>query len=131
MPTTTTIPSFTFNSAGNIRASASLSASGTANYDVDYSAIISARITVKNTPGGSVAATRGVRVDILNRYGSSPTTGITAFISFTLPSQTASTAEDLTFDLSPGKYNIKITNLDTTNAVTVEITGDTWVITTS
>lgn len=124
----TITPSFTFNAAGNVRASASLASSGTANYDVDYSAVIGARVTVLNTPGGSVAATRGVRVDVFNRYGSSPTTSITAMISFTLPSATASTAETLTFDLTPGKYNIKITNLDGTNAVTVEITADTLVI---
>lgn len=121
-------PSFTFNSAGNIRASASLAASGTANYDVDYSAVIGARVTILNTPGGTVAATRGVRFDIFNRYGSSPTTSATAMIVFTLPSATASTAETLTVDLTPGKYNLKITNLDTANAVTVEITGDTMVI---
>jgi hypothetical protein len=128
MPTTTTIPNFTYNSAGNIRASASLTNSGTANYDVDYSAVMQGIVTVKNTPGGSVSSTRGVRVDVYNRYGSSPTTDASPVQSYTLPSATASTAEDLTIWLQPGKYNIKITNLDATNAVTVEITGDTMVL---
>lgn len=127
----TTTPSFTFNTAGNVRSSASLSASGTANYDVDYSAVIQAIVTVKNTPGGSVASTRGVRVDIYARYGSSPTTGATPVQTYTLPSATASTAEDLTIYLAPGKYNIKVTNLDGTNAVTVEITADTFVLSTT
>lgn len=127
----TTIPSFTFNSAGNVKSSASLSASATGNQDVDYSAVIGARVVVKNTPGGSVAATRGVRIDVFVRYGSGPATAVTAWISFTMPSAAASTAEDLAFDLPPGKYNIKWTNLDASNAVTLEITGDTWVISTT
>lgn len=122
---TTTTPVYTGNLAGNIRSSASLAASGTANYDVDYSSKWEAQIHVLNTPGGSVAGTRGVRVDIYRRYGSSPTTGQTAFLSYTLPSTTASTAESWDIFVGPGKYNIKITNLDATNAVTVEITGDT------
>lgn len=127
----TTTPSFTYNSVGNIRSSASLSSSGTANYDVDYSAVVGAIVTVKNTPGGSVSSTRGVRVDVYNRYGSSPTTDATPVQSWTLPSQTASTTEDLTVYLGPGKYNIKITNLDASQSVTVEITGDTFVLTTA
>lgn len=122
---TNTTPVYTGNLAGNIRSSASLAASGTANYDVDYSSKWEAQIHVLNTPGGSVAGTRGVRVDIYRRYGSSPTTGQTAFLSYTLPSTTASTAESWDIFVGPGKYNIKITNLDATNAVTVEITGDT------
>ena len=128
---TTTTPSFAFNSAGNIRSSASLAASGTANYDVDYSAVMQALVTVKNTPGGSVSSTRGVRVDVYARYGSSPTTSASPVQTFTLPSATASTTEDLVIWLGPGKYNIKITNLDTGQAVTVEITGDTYVLTTT
>lgn len=121
----TTTPNYTGNSAGNVRASASLAASGTANYDVDYSAKFEGQIHVQNTPGGSVSGTRGVRIDIYRRYGSSPTTAPTPFLTFTLPSTTASTAESLDVFVGTGKYNIKITNLDATNAVTVEITGDT------
>jgi hypothetical protein len=127
----TTNPSFTFNAAGNIRSSASLGAGATDNANVDYSAVIEALVTVKNTPGGTVAATRGVRVDIFNRHGSTPTTGDSAVQSYTLPSAAASTAETLTIRLGPGKYNVKVTNLDASNAVTVEITGDTYVLTTA
>jgi hypothetical protein len=82
----TTAPSFTFNAAGNIRSSASLGAGATDNANVDYSAVMEAIVTVKNTPGGSVAATRGVRVDVFNRHGSSPTTGDSATLAYTLPS---------------------------------------------
>jgi hypothetical protein len=121
----TTTPAYTGNTAGNVIASGSIGASGTANADVDYSAKFEAQIHVKNTPGGSVAATRGLKVEVFRRYGSSPTTGQTAFMTFTLPSATASTAESLDFFLGPGKYNIKLTNLDASNAVTAEVTGDT------
>lgn len=121
----TTTPVYTAGAAGNIRSSASLAASGTANYDVDYSAVFEGQVHVLNTPGGTVAATRGVRVDVYRKYGSSPTTGQTPMMSYFLPSQTASTAESIDFFLPSGKWNIKITNLDASNAVTVEITGDT------
>jgi hypothetical protein len=122
---TTTTPTYTGNSAGNIHASASLAASATANDNYDGSAVFETQVHVKNTPGGSVAATRGLKVEVFRRYGSSPTTGETAFITYTLPSATASTAESIDFYLPCGKYNIKITNLDATNAITVEVTGDT------
>lgn len=114
----------TFNTAGNIRASASLAASGTANYDVDYSTAFESQIHVKNTPGGTISSTRGVRIDVYRRYGTSPTTGETPIWTMTLPSATASTAESGDIFLGPGKYNVKITNLDISQAVTVEITGD-------
>jgi hypothetical protein len=121
----TTIPTYVGNADGNVDASASLAASASRNANVDYSAVFEGQIHVKNTPGGSVAATRGLRIDVFRRYGSSPTTSPTPCYTKTLPSQTASTAEGDDIFLSTGKYNIKVTNLDATNAVTVEITGDT------
>jgi hypothetical protein len=127
----TTTKSWTRGAAGNIRSSASLAASGTANYDVDCSGAVGATVHVKNTPGGTVAATRGVRVEVFRRFGNSPTTADTAVQPFTLPSAVASTAESLDVDLAGDYYNIKITNLDTANAVTVEITGDSFVLSTT
>lgn len=120
---TSTTPVMSFGAS--VRASASLAASGTDNADVDYSAVFEAQLHVKNTPGGTVAATRGVRVDVYRRYGSGPTTGQSPMASYFLPSTTASTAESIEIFLSTGKYNIKVTNLDTANAVTVEILADT------
>jgi len=124
MPTTHTTPTYTGNSAGNIRSSASLSASATANYDVDYSAVMEGQVHVKNTPGGTIAATRGLRIDVYRRYGATPTVAESPMASYTLPSAGASTAESIDIYLGPGNYNVKITNLDASNAVTVEITGD-------
>jgi hypothetical protein len=120
----TTTPTYTAGAAGNIHTSASLGAGATANDNYDGSAVFETQVHVLNTPGGSVAATRGVKVEVFRRYGTTPTLGESAMLTYTLPSTTASTAESLDFFLPTGKYNIKITNLDGTNAVTVEITGD-------
>lgn len=122
---TTTTPNYTGNTANNIRASSALAASGTANYDVDYSAKFEGQIHVNNTPGAAVSGTRGLRVDVYRNYGATPTLSATPFMSFTMPSTTASTLESLDFFLSTGKYNIKITNLDAAQGLTVGITGDT------
>lgn len=127
----TTNPTYTGNTAGNIRTSGSLGAGASANYDVDYSAVMEGQVHVKNTPGGTVAATRGLKVEVFRNYGATPTKAQTACQTYTLPSATASTAESLDFWLGPGKYNITVTNLDGSNAITVEITGDTLVLTTA
>jgi len=115
----------TRNAPGNIRTSSSLAASGVATYDVDYSAKLEGQVTVKNTPGGTIAATRGVRVDVYLIYSSSNVVTTIAIQSLSLASTTASTAESAPLFLTTGKYRISITNIDISNAVTVEITGDT------
>jgi len=121
----TTIPTYTPSTAGNVRASASLAAAGTDNDNIDLSANYGGWITVLNTPGGTVASTRGLKIELFNRYGDSPTTAATASIVYTLPSATASTAETSPrMWIGVGYWNIKITNLDASNAVTVEITLD-------
>lgn len=118
-------PSMTFGAVGNVRASASLAASGTASYQIDLSAKIEGQITVTNTPGGTVAATRGVRVDFFPRYGSTPEDSLIAAFSYTMPSTAASTEESKTFFVGTGQWTVKVTNLDVTNAVTLEITSAT------
>lgn len=122
---TSTTPVMTFNAVDNVRAAASLAASGTANYDVDYSAVFEAQVHIKNTPGGTISGTRGLKIEIFKRTGSGPTTGSSPFMTYFLPSQTASTAESADIYLSTGKYNIKITNLDTAQAIDVAIGADT------
>lgn len=118
-------PSMTFNAVGNVRTAASLGAGASASYSIDASTKLELQITVTNTPGGTVASTRGVRVNFLPRYGSTPEdTTIPAF-SYTLPSQTASTEESKTFFLGTGQWTVTVTNLDATNAVTLEITSAT------
>ncbi len=117
-------PVMTTGSAGNVRSSATLAASGTANYDIDYSTVYEAQIQVGGT-FGTVAGTSGIQIDIFRRIGTTPVTDTVAVFS-TIISSTASTTKARSIALSTGKYNIKITNLDATNAVTsVYITGDT------
>jgi hypothetical protein len=117
-------PSMTFNTAGNVRSSASLSAGANASYNLDYSTKIEGQVTVKSTPGGTVAATNGCKIELLPRYGSTPSDSTIPAISYTIPS-VASTAASKTLYVGTGKYVVKVTNLDATNAITVEITGDT------
>ena len=121
-----TTPTYVAGSAGNVIASASLGASATTNSStaMDFSAGFQGQIHVLNTPGGSVAATRGLKIEIFRRYGTTPTTAQTAMYTYTLPSTTASTAESVDIFLDTGVYNIKLTNMDASNAVTVEITSD-------
>lgn len=118
-------PVTTYESEGNIRASSSLAAGGSASYDIDARGVLQLQLTVLNTPGSSVSSTRGVRVDLYNMYGETPSVPPTANPSMTLPSQTASTAESLSLWLGTGWWRVKITNLDATYAVTVEITSAT------
>ncbi len=120
---TTTVPTYTANTAGNIHTSASLAASGTANDNYNGSAVFETQVHVKCV-AGTVAATNGIRVDVYRRYGATPTTAESPFLTYTIP-QTGSTTTTLDFFLPTGQYNIKYTNLDTSNAVTIETTGDT------
>ena len=123
---TTTVVAYTGNSAGNIRASGSLAASGTSSANLDYSAVFEAQIDVECTPGGTVAGTNGLKIEIFRRYGSTPTTAATAMLTYTLPSVASTAASLPPIYLGPGYYTIKWTNLDTANALTdVTITGDT------
>lgn len=119
-------PSMTFNAPGNIRTSASLAASGTASYNLDFSTVFQGQVTVKATPSGTVAATNGCRVQFFPRYGSGPADSTIAEVTYTIPS-VASTAASKTFKLGTGKYVVTVTNLDATNALSggVEITSDT------
>jgi hypothetical protein len=122
---TTTTPTYTGNAAGNVRSSSSLAASGTANYDLDFSAVFEGQIHIKNTPGSSISGTRGLKVEVFRSYGSTPTVAQTSTLAYTLPSAVASTAESLDIYVPTGHWNVKVTNLDGSQAVTVEITSDT------
>jgi hypothetical protein len=130
-------PTFTPGSAGNIYGSNSLAAntsyttsafyvgvsgqSGAAGSTTTGSAV-SGRVQVWNTGGATVATTNGLQVTVFSTSdGTNYDTiayGGTGFVIATV----ASTAALASFDLPPGQYKIKLTNLDTSNAITVEIT---------
>jgi len=118
-------PSSTFNAAGNLLTSQSLAASGTVTANIDASAKFEVQVTIKNTPGAAIAATRGVKVECFAGYGTGPSYTTIAPIIYQLLSATASTLESAEVYLPTGKWQIKLTNLDATNAVTVELTTST------
>jgi hypothetical protein len=113
--------------AAVVRASATLAAntSDTVTANLDFSAKIEGQVTVVNTPGGTVASTRGLRVRFYPRYGASPTTTTIPILDYTMPSETASTLESRTFYLGTGKWSLTLTNLDASNAITVAVSSDT------
>lgn len=126
MPTSTT-PGYTGNASAIIAAQV-LAASATVNVNLDISSKFGAWIHVNNTPDSSVSATRGLKVEVFRRYGSTPTTGATPLFTYTMPSASASTLESLDFFLpGPNKYNIKLTNLDAAQQLDeISVWSDTW-----
>lgn len=123
MPTNTTTV-LTEGVKAALDASASLAAATSRTFNWDLRDSLWGLLLVLNTPGGTVAGTRGVRIDCYRRYGTTPTNSASPTISYTLPSAVASTDEDITIPLGPYNWHIKLTNLDAANAVTLEATGD-------
>jgi hypothetical protein len=113
-------PSLTYNAAGNLITSSSLGAGANTTADIDASTKFAVKIVVKNTPGGTVAATRGLKIEVLEGYGSSVVYTTVSLPAATLPSAVASTAESMVLEYGPGKYRLRLTNLDASNAVTIE-----------
>lgn len=109
-------PSMTFNAFGNIVNAGALAASATATSAVDASAKFEVQIQVQAI-FGTVAATSGLQVDVFRRFGAGPTDDTISVTTFTIPS-TTSTTKDQSFALPTGKYDVKVTNLDGTNALT-------------
>jgi hypothetical protein len=114
----------TSNAAGNLLASTTIAASGTnSTTNLDASTAFEAQVQVSVT-FGTVAATSGLQVDVFRRIGSGPAVDTVAITSFVIAS-TASTTVKQSFALPTGRYNIKLTNLDATNSVTlVTLTDD-------
>lgn len=115
-------PAMTFNAEANVLASQALAASGTVTADVDASTVFEVQLQFKNAGGASVSATNGLRVEVFRRLGTTPTNDTEAMTSFDLPT-TASTSRYKSLALPTGKYRIKLTNLDTAQGITVEITS--------
>lgn len=119
----TTIPTLTPGVANAIRALSTLAASGTASYDIDYSANYGGWLHIIGT-FGTIAATNGLQIELFKYYGTTPTLAVTAWNTWTIPG-TASTTKDIDIPVPNGKWSVKLTNLDGTNALTnVGITSD-------
>jgi hypothetical protein len=118
-------PSMTFNTAGNADASASLAASANRTFNLDLSTKFEGQLTVKAV-FGTVAATSGIRIEVFKGYGSTPTyTTLNPNISLVIPSVGSTTSYSPAIHIPTGKWQVKLTNLDGTNAVTCEATTDT------
>jgi hypothetical protein len=115
-------PSMTFNAQAGVLASGSLAASGTSTTAYDVSSKFEGQLQVKNTGGGTVAATNGLKVEVFRRFGAGPVDDTIPVVGFIIPT-VASTASYQSVGLPTGKYDVKLTNLDTANAITVEMTS--------
>ncbi len=116
-------PSMTFNAKGNILNASSVAASGTSTNAVDASNKFEVQIQIE-CAFGTVAATNGCQVSVYRRFGAGPTDDTIAALTFVIPG-TTSTTKDQSIALPTGKYDVVITNLDGTNAITVTITTST------
>jgi hypothetical protein len=119
-------PQFTTSNAkGNLLPSATIAANGNTTFNVDVSGKFKALVQVEAT-FGTFSTTAGLQIDIFRRIGSGPQVDSIAAVSL-LMAATASTTQDKSFALPPGRYQVKLTNLDATNSVTsVTATDDTW-----
>lgn len=119
-------PAITYGSAGNVVASGSVSggASTTAtSVDFSTSGAFGGDIAVKVTTGGTVAGTNGCRLDIYAQGDASSTFDTVATYTYTFSGLSASTTYQKSLRVPTGIYNVKATNLDATNAITVQITS--------
>lgn len=110
-------PSMTFNAAANALSSASLAAAGTVTFNLDFSTKFEGHIQVKNTGGGTVAATNGLQIDVFPAVDTGPDYDTVSAYTTVIATVT-STTNYATIKVPTGKYQVKLTNLDPTNAVT-------------
>jgi len=116
-------PTITYGTAGNLSASASLANASPVTVTADFSTTkFGGLITAKGTGGGTVAATNGLRVQIFELGDTVPTADTIATTDYTIP-MTTSTVAQRGFRVPTGKYSVKITNLDTSNTITAQLTS--------
>lgn len=119
-------PSMTLGTT--LHTSGSLAASATAVDTLDASTKFEAQVMYKVTAGATVAATYGLKIQVFALYSGSTygdagtaTRDDNPNFTFTVTGYIASDVEYSPLIYVPtGKYKFKITNLDATNAVTVE-----------
>ena len=110
-------PSMTLtNAAGSLLASTSVAASGNATFNVDLSAKFEGQIQVGVT-FGTIAATAGLQIDAFRRIGSGPAVDTNAVTTFVIPAVAGARLQSCALPI--GRYQIKLTNLDATNGLTL------------
>jgi hypothetical protein len=126
-------PTFTPGSAGNVYGPASLAANTSVTSNAFYVGVsgqsgaqgstttgsaVSGRLQVASTGGATVATTNGCQVQVLSSSDGGTTYDVVPYIGPFVIATVASTLESASYDLPPGQYKLKLTNLDTTNALT-------------
>jgi hypothetical protein len=118
------MPAPTVTSNQTLRSSASLGAGATSSHDLDIRTKFEARIQVKNTGGGTVAATNGLQVDVFRYVDGGTRKDTIAMLTFAITT-TVSTEKEQSVALPTGHYSVKFTNLDASNAITVDALYET------
>lgn len=120
-------PTSTYNTAGNVLASQSLAAGANVTVDVDASAKFELGAEAKMTAGGTVAATNGLQLDAYEKFGPTGSEDICTVATFSRQTGNVAASAVASFPvaLPCGKWRLKLTNLDASNAITVLITSRT------
>lgn len=123
-------PSMTLGTT--LHTSASLAAGATTNDTLDASTKFEAQVMYKVTAGATVAATFGLKIEVYELYSGTTypqdvaTGTLNPNYTYTLAGYSASQiVYSPKIYLPTGKWKIKLTNLDATNAITVEGIYDT------
>ncbi|WP_165221910.1 hypothetical protein [Aquisphaera insulae] len=118
-------PSVTAGIAGNVVASGLLGAGANVASTVDFSTggAFGGDVAIRVTAGATVSGTNGCRLDVFPLGDSTPAFDTVASQSYTLSPVVASGTYQKTLRLPTGVYSLKATNLDATNAITVQITS--------
>ncbi|QEH38651.1 hypothetical protein OJF2_72570 [Aquisphaera giovannonii] len=118
-------PIVTAGTAGNVIASGPLAAGGTATATVDLSTggAFGGDIALRVTTGSSVAATNGCRLDVFPQGDAGGAYDTVAAATYPFSGLSASSTYQKTLRLPTGVYKVVATNLDATNAITVQVTS--------
>ena len=117
-------PSMTENAIGNIRASATLAAGGSATYEINNTTKFLMKCLAQCT-FGTEAGSFGFQVQCADMFGGTGGTIAKNPEVNTIVTAAASAIGNASFDVGPGRVLVTLTNLDATNALTLVTLTDT------
>ncbi|MCA1596095.1 MAG: hypothetical protein LC772_06690 [Chloroflexi bacterium] len=118
-------PTMTFNAAGNVLAAQALAASASVTTaTIDVSTRFEAQFQVSSAGGATVNAVNGCRVQAYRVVGGGTTVDTVPSATFDIATLVSATAVQ-TLPLPTGRWQIKLTNLDTSNGINVQISDGT------
>lgn len=110
-------PTMTYNAAGHALSSGSLAAGAAVTFNLDASTDFEVHVEAQGTGGGTVAAVNGLQIDCFRAGDTAINYDTLSSYTTTVPIVSAA-LKQLTVPLGTGKWQIKLTNLDVTNAIT-------------